>query len=138
MNKSGEIKLTPSEVADIIERHLINKGYKPSEKPRFKVEAKSTGYGMAETTQHIFSGATIPVLFEKGSAESRKAETPAKSVFIFRISHMIRPDSAEGIKSSIEEQIKTGVVLLDPMVAYIGREIIVDGEEVEIVIKNME
>lgn len=62
----------------------------------------------------------------------------AKSVFIFRISAMVKQADAKEIRRRLEKQIQAGLVLLDPMVTYIGREILVDGEEVEIVIKHKE
>lgn len=62
----------------------------------------------------------------------------ASSVFIFQLYGVLKKEDVQKIRNEIEEQIKTGLVVIDSKVKFVGREILLDGEEVEIIIKQAE
>lgn len=51
----------------------------------------------------------------------------AEAVYIFRVNSLLRADDLEKLRENIKRQIEDGLVLTDPRVDYVGREITIDG-----------
>lgn len=51
----------------------------------------------------------------------------AEAVYIFRTNSFLKADDLEKLRENIKRQIEDGLVLTDPHVDYVGREIAIDG-----------